>query len=627
MEVVFPVDLIIPAEASSSRRWENPWTYAMVAGFLLAVLFSSRLLSDPDLGYHLMGGKWILDHKCFPVSDSFTYTVSNHKYLDIHWLYQVFLYLIYMIGGYSFICIVNILLILLLIYLVWKRIRQSGASEWLCIVLLLAVLLTSEFRFWARPETLSWIFMNFLLLEVEKRNGKIKSCLYLIPFIMLAWANVEGLFAIGLVILGMFILSSSFHSRKIDFHLLKYFGWSLLACLVNPYFFHGFIFPFDLLKTVASSNVFKSSIFEFQSSWTLSGLAQSSLSPGLFIYKLFSVCLILMLLATLRKRKIHEVLLIFIFLYLSAAAIRNIPLYMIACAPHAGIFFQDLKHRWLKNFNFPILKKTILPLAFTILIGGLCLRVSTGAYYIPERWWNVTGLGLNRDFLPERACVFLKQNHLDGRVLNPLESGSWMDWQGQQKTFIDGRLEVMGREFFKEYMTSFSLGGLKPLADKYHANIICYIPLESMQWQFELSKLPDWRPVYMDGSSVIFLRKGYLDLTPGLDYEKILAQNGISKDITRKAHELLQMPLPSAWNCFWKDFVVTPDYPQGLHSLALFSLMNNRSDAAEAFYLEALRRSQGRYPEFYHNLEFIYSRSNRKDLALLCAKRMEGLKR
>ena len=104
--------------AGASRSLiSDPWFYGLLSCFILLVIFGARLITDFDLGYHLKGGQWILGNHAFPSKDTYTYTVSGHEYVDIHWLYQVALYLLYLIGGYSLITIANIVLIFLVFFL------------------------------------------------------------------------------------------------------------------------------------------------------------------------------------------------------------------------------------------------------------------------------------------------------------------------------------------------------------------------------------------------------------------------------------------------------------------------------------------------------------------------------
>jgi hypothetical protein len=99
--------------------------------FVLLVVFTARYLSDADLGYHLRGGQWMLEHHGFPSKDTYTYTRSSADYLDLHWLYQILIYATYVIGGYTALSLLNIVLVAVAFALAAKRVQRTGAPMWI----------------------------------------------------------------------------------------------------------------------------------------------------------------------------------------------------------------------------------------------------------------------------------------------------------------------------------------------------------------------------------------------------------------------------------------------------------------------------------------------------------------
>ena len=161
----------------------NAWFFTLLSCFFLIVVFSSRLNNDFDLGYHLKGGQWIIQNHAFPSLDTYTYTVSDHEYLDSHWLFQVSLYLIYGLGGYSLLSIVNIILIIFVFFVTFFRLQLTRVPLWICTVLLGTTVLASEIRFLTRPEILSWAFMSLTLLILELRVQRERD------FLLSAWTK------------------------------------------------------------------------------------------------------------------------------------------------------------------------------------------------------------------------------------------------------------------------------------------------------------------------------------------------------------------------------------------------------------------------------------------------------
>ncbi|HJT25257.1 MAG TPA: hypothetical protein VJ873_11825, partial [bacterium] len=575
-----------------------------------------HLINDSDLGLHLKGGQWILENHRFPSTDTYTTTLTGHAYLDIHWLYQVLLYGLYQAGGYPLIEIFHGLLIAATGFLAFKRLRLMGASLGLCVLLLLTTVLACEIRFRVRPEVASWLLLSLTLWVLELRANRGRDLLFLLLFIQLVWVNVEGLFILRWGLMGIHWISGFFEPQRQDRKLLRYSLLSVAVCVLNPYFLRGMAYPIANFITLTDP-VMHNSLKELQSPWLATPSLFSAPTLYLLLYKLFCLFLFGLMAATYRKRKIRDWLLALVFFGLSASAFRNIPIFMVTSLPLAATAWKDLEWKWFRKGSEMFLSKALPASLLTLLLLGLCLRVVTGAYYVSDRRTDRFGLGLDPLAQPVKACEFLVENHLNGKILNQLDAGGWLDWKGPQKTFIDGRFEVSGRDFYSEYLGADAPGGLGALAGKYQADILFFSPLNST-WVAQLSSLPDWRPVYLDPSAVICLRKGYADGVPSLDDSRVLSEMGVSKAILTAASSLLEVPPPSAWSCFLDDFHKPVVFPDDLANLAIFFGTSGHAEAAEAFFLEAIQRSRGRYYDFYYNLGLLYGQAGKRQEWDLC---------
>jgi hypothetical protein len=600
----------------------NPWFYALLSCFLLTAIFGAKLLGDIDMGFHLKGGQWIVENTNFPSKDTFTYTVNDRDYVDLHWLYQVSLYLFYRSGGYLAISFANIAFVLLVFFITFKRLQETGASLWMDVILLAFALFACELRFQARPEILTWLFMGLMLWILELRVNQGRSPLYLLPVIMLVWVNVEGLFAIGWVLMAIYLVSSYVHSKKIDQKLLRYSGLAVAACLLNPYFFRGMMFPFTLLGTLGTSNILKRNVNEFQSPWTMGSYFTFLPEWTLLAYKIFVFFLFFLVVVTFKKRKLHELLLAASFFYLSTISLRNISLFMIACVPLAAACWKDLQWGRLKKFQSAVFSRPLAAWLFTALMLGIGLRVVNNAYYVSERRLDRFGLGLDNDQQAVKAAQFLVDRHLDGRIINHINLGAWLDWKGPQKTFIDGRLEVMGPGFFTEFINSTASGGLKILLEKYKPDILFFNAQHVSAWLADLRKMPEWRPVYLDETGVIFLRKGYAPEVTEMDDGRLLAQWEVPPTLLKEAATVLQTRPPPAWRCFLEDFYKPSKYSTGINAMGIYYSNSGQFELSEMFFLENIRRTQGRYYETFYNLGGLYFGTKRIEEAKLCIQRL-----
>lgn len=402
----------------------NFWLAPLAGIGILAIVFSLRLLSDPDLGFHLNAGRWIIQHLAFPKNDFATYTVSDHVYIDLHWLFQVIIYGIYSLTGYHGLSFLVCILICWLFYLIGRRMTNAGVRCPVMIFLLLLALLVMEPRFILRPELVTYIFIIFyqIILDGEYRVKR-PSRLIFLPVIMLIWCNMEGLFMLGYALIGAYFISGWVRDRKPDLRLLGWGVATVAVCLINPYGLKGLLFPFELLTRFQESNVFHQHIKEFQpifqvQTWTLKEYAS-------LIY--FSVSLVGMI-VTIRQRKTHEVILWVIFAILALLAIRNITLFIIITISFTGKALDEMvsrsrkviQRKWGKRINLIF---GVLILAFIL---ALIPRVITNSYYSDSLSYNKTGIGLDRFQFPEGAIDFIESNHLDGRIINSLSYGGWI---------------------------------------------------------------------------------------------------------------------------------------------------------------------------------------------------------
>ncbi len=623
MATIPPPSVLPKKPDSAGRGWTiRPWFFPLFACFILLFIFSLRLISDFDLGYHLKSGQWILQHHAFPAKDPFTYTAVNRDYVDTYWLYQIILYIFYKLGSYTILTWANALLLVLAFYILHLRLRLNGIPLWIGVPLVFFPILGSETRFIVRPEIVTYLWLGLTLYLLEKRLKQKSMPLFLFPLIQLAWVNMHGLFILGWLAMGAFLLTGWANEKRLDKGLLKYSALSAAASFLNPYFLKGVLFPLQLF-TRLNGTVLKANIAEFQSPWAMHANGYYLFTPGIALnaYKIISVICLILILATFKKRKAHEIILGISFIYLSATAVKNVPLFFIAALPIMAQCLKDLEWGiWRKTGNFLAVRKWV-PIFLCVFILLIGLRVITNAYYISDRREDRFGAGIDLEKQPQKSVDFLIKDKLNGVILNQMNAGGWLDWQGPQKTFIDGRTEVMGDDFFKEYMTSFNPGGLAKLAEKYKADIIFFNPFAAPTWILFLKQMTDWRLVYLDEYFAIYLRKDYAPQVPFLDDVSLLKERGISTGIADDANRIIRLS-PSGFQTWMEGFYRTQDYPDGLFTMAMFEFYNSHFETAEAMFLETIRHTGGKYFEFEVNLGSMYYYMKKYDFSRVCMERV-----
>ena len=618
----------LPESLSWRHIYTSKWFLPLVCVFLLVIIFSLGLISDPDLGFHLRGGQWILENKSFHKNDVFTYTVNHNEYIAMYWLFQVLLYTLFRLSGYSGLVIIKTLFIAFVFLLIFIRMKARGVPLWISTITIFSTVFFMELRFGIRPEIFTWIFLIFMLIVLDQYFYYKKIYLCWLPIIQILWVNFHGLFILGWIVIVAYLISISFHKRKFDETLLKWFAISVSVSILNPYFFKGISFPFYLFTRLQTSNVFKNIISEFISPWAIKTTANAPFFPtiALYLYYLITFVGFILLLITCKKRKVHEYLLLAGFFYISFAAIRNVPLFIIIAIQIIAVSMRDIyaflklnleKIRWIKFLP------RYLPAIFIILNLLLYPRIITNAYYTSTRRANSFGLGLDNYAHPVAAADFIVRNNLNGRILNDVNSGSWLIWKIPQPVFIDGRLEVMKEKFFLEYLESFLKGGLQKLINKYKPKMILFDYFTDLGWNIQLKQMPDWRLIYWDETSAIYAHRDYAWGFPAIKFIERTYQMGLDTTISDdEVWAILKTPRKSKI-AYWLDgFFKKQNYPYEPMKMGMFAGQNNEFRSAELFFIEFLKRTEGNFYEAYFNLGLHYYINNDYEKALYCYERV-----
>ncbi len=603
----------------------SPWFPALIAVAVLVLMLSLRQIHDLDLGFHLRGGQWMLQHHSFHRFDVFTYTVTNHEYIAMYWLFQIGLFVVYLATGYAGLTIINALLILLVFAILFWRMKDGGIGPGPAVFGLFLAAMIMELRFGVRPEIASWLLMSLMFWVLEEFSRSGRRILFFLPVIQFAWVNAHGLFILGWIAVGAYTVGFFVHDRA---KFKKLIPWSLatiLVSFVNPYGVRGIAFPFYLFTRLQASNIFRDAITELTP--PLSSKARF-LMPDmpLYLFYGFAAASVLLVLATVRRRRVQELVITGSFLYLSVTAVRNIPLFIIACLPIIIRSGQDLasilRTRFRSLMPGPVIHR-ILAYALTTVCLLFSMRVVTNAFYA-ERGGGHFGLGLDPNIHPVGAADFINRHHLTGRILNDLNHGSWLIWQVKQPVFIDGRLEVMKENFFSEYYRSYSSGGLTALIVRYQPDLVIFdhsYP-EAALWDIDLKTNPEWRLVYADAISALWLRNGYADELPRFDFRDAIAAQELDPSIGHDAWRVLNKPRPNRFRTWLAGFYRHQEAPTPLYRLGLYAALCYDFSSAEVFYLTALTRISQPPPDAWLKLGMVYYLCSELEKARQCFERV-----
>ncbi len=169
-------------------------TVLLIAAALIAVVVGTRSLEDPDFGWHLAGGLWMLDSLRIPAADPFG--AQGSFWLCYSWLAEVLFGLVFKCGGFRGLQVFQTLLVAagavsLCLFCralcIEREAQQSREHLYPVLAGVFTIILFSAPIWYLRPQLFSLIFTGALLWLCEKRRGNIRVLLCL----AVIWANIH----------------------------------------------------------------------------------------------------------------------------------------------------------------------------------------------------------------------------------------------------------------------------------------------------------------------------------------------------------------------------------------------------------------------------------------------------
>jgi len=588
----------------TSRALSTRHRIALGLVLLLVALFAMRQVGSHDAGFHLAAGESILDGDGWPRNDTFTYTVRGNEYVDTSWGFQIVLAVANRVAGPAGMTWFSVAVAVGIFVLLVGTTRLATADAGSLAVVLLLGAITSEIRFEPRPELVSYLLLALLLHLLQRHAEGLPTPLWPLVPIHLLWVNTHSLVILGWGAMGCFIAGLAVRDRRLDGRLIGWCAAAVAIGLVNPYGLRGLLFPLELVTRMQEQNPFAASIEELLSPFAVEG---RPFYPWLAIkaFQLLLLLAVISIVPLLRSRRFPSLFLLLMFAPLSIALVRNVPLLVIACLPGivwslplaAGLerlrIGEPWRSRWVRGV-------TIAVAVVAVVLG---LRVATDAYYIADRRQARVGFGWNRLILPVDAAEYINGVHPPGRMLNHLGFGGYLGWATDRPVFIDGRLEVVGERFYSYYnRVMASAAALQAAVARQRIGWIVFPYQANPQLLGRLTRDAEWRLVYVDPISVVFV-----SASDGRDVEM-----HDSARLARSApHRLLDVsalpgfgaqPRENGVVRWARGLVARRSFPTEDYRIGQFHYFRGEMAPAASHFAQAIRASDGAYPEIYYNL-------------------------
>lgn len=489
-------------------------------------LIGSRNLSDPDLWWHLKTGQYILAHQSVPYTDAFSYTRGGQPWVAHEWLSELFLYGLYRRGGWAGLILVFAAITAATFFLLFLR---CAATPYIAGFVTVWGAIAGAPSWGVRPQTLTWLLVSLWLLILDRSQGKRLLLWWTLP-LMFLWVNLHASYALGLVILALFIVGQVVEvslglvavqqARPHLRALALTFLFNLILVPLNPNGVRLYSYPIETLRSRAMQ--------DYIVEWFSPNLHSAEFWPFL-----------LLLLGTIaalawipRAVRVHNILLLLGSAYAALFSMRMIPFFVLIAVP---ILSRQL-HYWTvlgksgnlelqpvgsatnahrTPFSPKLLLNTAIAVAMTVFV---CLRVARVLEQQPL---------VEQAHFPAGAVQFLKMHPADGPVFNHYDWGGYLIWKlyPEARVFIDGRADLYGEHLLKQFADTLQLkGDWKQTLNQWHVNTVV-VPTNSALAQV-LRREAGWTISYRDRQAAIFTDTGRVFMSHAAPSGEELAPEG-----------------------------------------------------------------------------------------------------
>ena len=546
----------------------SPWPsrvadVAVAASFLgLVFLLGVFRLKDTDFWWHLRAGDEIRRTFEVPHVDTYAFGSTGRPWIDLHWLFQVLLSWGYEHGGVPALTLAKCAITTASVALLLFARRRDWPLWSMCLAWLPALYVLSG-RMYVRPETLTLLYLS-IDLAILTRIRERPRLAYVLPAVQALWANSQGLFVLGPILIGMALVDRASRPGAFDRANRPWWRTTLTAsaltaaaCVLNPYGLLGALYPAALVQTMGDP-IFRSSIAELQP--IAKFIAETGLgNPQLRVHFAAMALGLLSFLVPMiwsaanwrraepgepvRRKKAAKAeavapswrpspfrLMLFVaFSALSLQATRNSHQYAAVVgaltAWNLGEWAAVVASRRAEG-------RTVSPLAPRLLTLGVLLgsivAVASGVVFDAAGEGRRLGLGEEPLWFPKEAIRFAGREGMPDKMVcfHNGHAALYEYMNGpDKKPYLDARLEVIGPDLYKKYIAlqrsivddapgwSESLSTMgKPglLIDNVHP---AFAPMAA-----NVAADGRWRWVWFDPIASIFVPRGEASGFPDVDF-------------------------------------------------------------------------------------------------------------
>lgn len=487
---------------SATDRWpgairvalQNYGIHLFLISFACVYYLSNAdlLLGHYDLGWHLAAGDLIREQGHIPFQDPWSFTLADKQWYNLSWLWDVIASVLYQYTGFGGLVLSVVACGAVIVgYLASVCIDRGASAVAVCIAVFLACVLYPSFvtppniYLAASPNTATMLFSVVFYGECLRRTRW-----YLLPPMMVLWANLHGGFPLGFGIVGLF---GGVALLRRDWAGFKIYSLTAAGCLaavfVNPLGWH----IHDGVSATLGHFV-QANITEWASYYE--NMSLPGCIPGILYVLLF----IVLELCDPKARRVplESRLLSWLFLGLGLYQFRYMSFFFLFSAvPLALHIDRMVPKRFLNELE---IRKSLLAAG---LIGGCALPFTfvhmKPAFALPE-------------MISQADADYLKAHFSKSRLLNHWNVGGLLIFRtgGKVPVFVDGRAATaypddLLRDYFRLVDWQIDEAAWDNVIAKYRIDAVLWVKAHQQLRRFLVEKR-GWKEQYSGNYESIYVK-------------------------------------------------------------------------------------------------------------------------
>ncbi len=470
--------------------------------FIGALALGPRMLNtDSDIGRDLTLGQFILNTHQIPTRDLLSFTKANQPRPPYEWLAQVLFATAYRLLNLDGVVLLTAIILAWTFAFVYQESTQQSIVPLLSLSITLWAAIASSIHWLTRPHIFSFLFLAIWIHLLERIRTSKTVRLWLLPLLMLVWANTHGGFVFGFLSLGAYLAGwlidywRKSTALKIGKSFLIVGTTSLIASIITPDFWHNW-----------------DAVFRNNSTYILSRTAETMppnfATPAIWPFAgLLALTLVLFLLNWRQAASSHFFLLAGLA-FASLLIARNIPLFAIAAAPILSEWAAKMTGAiscWTKTEEaFMKIEETLRGSLWPLLI----VVTATAFFVYYKTTSKVSFYQFSRQVFPVQAVDWIETHPINGNMFNDSNWGGYLLYRlwPSQSVFVDSQSDFYGETFMRQYSSIYSgESNWDTELAQYKVGWVI-VPREASLAK-AASQSTDWQAAYQDSVAIIFERK------------------------------------------------------------------------------------------------------------------------